>query len=60
MAWTGPSSASRAGPTAMFAKTADPGASSATGPWAKSAAEYGSAQSCATSFSLRLHSRAVA
>ena len=47
-------------PARTTARTGTPGSSSASGPCWKSAAEYGSAKTCASSLSLRAHSRAVA
>ena len=47
-------------PDGAIASTGNPSSTSATGPWRKSAAEYGSATTWASSLSLSAHSRAVA
>ena len=48
------------GPGRTVARTGTPGSRSASGPCSKSAAEYGSAKTRASSLSLSAHSRAVA
>ena len=49
-----------AAPDGATASTGKPASTSAIGPWRKSAAEYGSARTWASSLSLSAHSRAVA